>query len=41
MCLEDEVKQLRNKIKRDRIKHDEIIQLAEDIDIRYFDRKKK
>ncbi len=41
MCLKDDVKQLRNKIKHDRIKHDEIIQLAEEMDVNYDTRRKR
>ena len=40
MCLSEDVKRLRIKIKKDRINHDEIIQLAEDLDVKYDARRK-
>lgn len=41
MCLTDDVKQLRMKIKKDGIKRNEIIQLAEEMDINYDTRRKR
>ncbi len=41
MSLENDIKNLRMKIKRDRIKHDEILQLAEEMDVNYDTRRKR